>query len=223
MLIIAHRGAHQHHPENSHAAFEQAVRDGAHGIETDVRITRDGALVLFHDRVLADGRAVAALTHRELSSACGFPVPTLEEALSRHDVLWNVELKARAALDPVLDVMERYRDQRRLLLTSFCHPAILQAASVEGIDRGLLVAHEPSDVPSLVRALDDCGARALVIDYETFEPGLVNAVQAVGMDVLAYDVRTEAEVLRCAQHGMYAVITDFVGMAKIALRRHGHG
>ncbi len=51
-LIIAHRGDVANAPENTLAAFQQALERGADGIELDVRLTRDSQLVVFHDRSL---------------------------------------------------------------------------------------------------------------------------------------------------------------------------
>ncbi|MCA1617860.1 MAG: glycerophosphodiester phosphodiesterase [Acidobacteria bacterium] len=61
-LIIGHRGASAHAPENTHAAFERAFADGADGIEFDVRLARDGVPFVFHDAtfkrtVMIDGDA----------------------------------------------------------------------------------------------------------------------------------------------------------------------
>ena len=50
--ICAHRGASDTHPENTIAAFREAIRLGAHMIEFDVALTGDGALVLLHDATL---------------------------------------------------------------------------------------------------------------------------------------------------------------------------
>ena len=50
--VIAHRGASAHAPENTLPAFELAVRQGADAFELDVRLTRDGAPVVFHDASL---------------------------------------------------------------------------------------------------------------------------------------------------------------------------
>ncbi len=51
-LIIAHRGASAFAPENTIAAFQKALDAGADGIEFDVRLTKDGKPVVFHDRTL---------------------------------------------------------------------------------------------------------------------------------------------------------------------------
>ena len=50
--LIAHRGASAAAPENTRAAFRLAAAHGAEEIETDTRCTRDGRVVLFHDRTL---------------------------------------------------------------------------------------------------------------------------------------------------------------------------
>src|SRR5512132_1687256 len=48
-LIIAHRGGALESTENTIAAFQRAFRIGADGIETDIRLTRDGTVVVYHD------------------------------------------------------------------------------------------------------------------------------------------------------------------------------
>ena len=50
--VVAHRGASAEAPENTAAAFARAAELGATSIETDVRRSADGRLVLFHDRNL---------------------------------------------------------------------------------------------------------------------------------------------------------------------------
>jgi glycerophosphoryl diester phosphodiesterase len=52
LLVIGHRGASADAPENTHAAFDLALRDGADGIEFDVRLARDGVPVVIHDASL---------------------------------------------------------------------------------------------------------------------------------------------------------------------------
>lgn len=71
-LIIGHRGASALAPENTIIAFERAMRDGADGIEFDVRLARDRVAVVIHDATLRrtglrEGE-VARLTSGELSA-----------------------------------------------------------------------------------------------------------------------------------------------------------
>jgi len=69
-LIIGHRGASAAAPENTRAAFQQAIDDGADGLEFDVRLARDGVPVVIHDPTLnRTGRInarVAAMSSQEL-------------------------------------------------------------------------------------------------------------------------------------------------------------
>lgn len=68
--VVAHRGASTRRPEHTLAAYELALRQGADGIECDVRLTRDGHLVCVHDRTIdrtsGGTGAVSALTLAEL-------------------------------------------------------------------------------------------------------------------------------------------------------------
>lgn len=112
--LCAHRGAMSTHPENTVPAFMEAVRLGAHMIEFDVQLTKDGALVLMHDATVnrtTDGKGkVSDLTLAEIKALdagakldarfTGTRIPTFEEALAvfpRH-VWLNCHLKGGAAL-----------------------------------------------------------------------------------------------------------------------------
>lgn len=59
--VIAHRGASHAHADNSWAAFEAALAEGADAIECDVQITLDGVLIVRHDLAI-DGALVAEMT-----------------------------------------------------------------------------------------------------------------------------------------------------------------
>lgn len=69
-LVFAHRGSSALAPEHTLAAYQQALDEGADGLECDVRLTRDGHLVCVHDRRLdrtSNGRGrVSARTLAEL-------------------------------------------------------------------------------------------------------------------------------------------------------------
>ena len=69
-LIIGHRGASAHAPENTLAAFQMAIDAGADGIEFDVQLAKDGVPVVIHDdnlkRTGSRPENVADLTSRQL-------------------------------------------------------------------------------------------------------------------------------------------------------------
>ncbi|MBE0488814.1 MAG: glycerophosphoryl diester phosphodiesterase membrane domain-containing protein [Halomonas sp.] len=96
VAVIAHRGSSMVAPENTLAAVEQAVADGANYVEIDARLTADGEVVLFHDRSLTrltgDPRDLGEVTREELAAFDvgswfgdafqGEPIPGLDEALA---------------------------------------------------------------------------------------------------------------------------------------------
>ncbi len=107
--ICAHRGANKTHPENTLAAFNEAIRLGAHMIEFDVQLTKDNKLVIMHDETVdrttnGSGR-VSELTFEEIRKLdagswksdffAGEKVPTLQEVLNiMPDSIWlNIHLK----------------------------------------------------------------------------------------------------------------------------------
>ena len=69
-VVYAHRGASEYAPENTMSSFQLGVSMGANGIETDVRKTKDGVLVLFHDgnfkRVIGCEGQISDYTYEEL-------------------------------------------------------------------------------------------------------------------------------------------------------------
>ena len=88
MKIIAHRGLSSRYPENTLLAFRKALEAGKDGIETDLRLSADGEVVLFHDKDLA--RITGAKGSVETSSLQelktldageGERIPTLDELL----------------------------------------------------------------------------------------------------------------------------------------------
>lgn len=93
--IAAHRGAHLAYPENSIAAIEEAIRLGASVVELDVRATKDGVLVLMHDktvnRTTSGEGEVGKHTYAEIQKMhlrgatdgemSNLFIPTLQEAL----------------------------------------------------------------------------------------------------------------------------------------------
>ena len=88
--LIAHRGASATYPEHTRAAYQQAVFDGADGIETDIRLTQDGALVCWHDDTLdrtggVQGRVryASLATLRDLDLLRGVEIPEMLGAPSQ--------------------------------------------------------------------------------------------------------------------------------------------
>jgi glycerophosphoryl diester phosphodiesterase len=68
MKIYAHRGASHDFPEMTMIAYENAVKQGADGFECDLRLTKDGVAVLWHDADLKRRANHAAVVHESTYS-----------------------------------------------------------------------------------------------------------------------------------------------------------
>ena len=209
MLVVAHRGLHIRQPENSLAAFDEAVGLGVDGIEVDVRLTADQKVVLFHDRVIHGGRFVARLEHAELDKLVGFHVPTLQEALGQHPgIFWNIEIKDFSALDVVVKILRESETTGRVLVSSFWHPMLDDVQrTIADIEVGLLFAHYPLaydylESPSVARV------DSLIWHIETCSPALVERCTSLGKDCYVYGAvgLQEHEALR--DWGASGAITD---------------
>src|ERR1700761_6604123 len=93
-MVAAHRGFAAGAPENTIAAFAHAIGVGADMIEFDVRRTRDGELVAFHDAQVK-GTPVGRLTRDDIAAGAGVRPPLLTEVLQScaGRVRLDVELK----------------------------------------------------------------------------------------------------------------------------------
>ena len=140
-MLVAHRGGAKLVPENTIEAFRCAVDEwGADTLEMDVRLTRDGHVVVIHDETVdrtTDGSgAVAEFTLaelRELDAGCrfhdldgrtpfggvGVRVPTFEEVLDQCRGVWfNVEAKEPAVSGPLVEVIRRHGQEHRVLVAA---------------------------------------------------------------------------------------------------------
>jgi len=211
MLLLAHRGYHQSAPENTLAAFEAAVALGLDGIETDVRLSRDGQALLIHERVLGNRKQVAELTHREIEQTLAHSVPTLAEALEHfHDILWNVEIKTPDALPATLEILQRYQQSRRLFVTSFRHELVVHCAESLDVDCGLLVAHRPVQLQELLNYhAKRQKIRSIVWDYDILDQEMLRETAAAGWRSFVYGAVTPSEHLHCAGLNLSGLITDY--------------
>jgi glycerophosphoryl diester phosphodiesterase len=143
-LIVAHRGASAHEPENTLVAFESALRAGADVVELDVRLSSDGVPVVLHDPDVAattDGTgyvhamSLDQLKRLDASGGRGTrqEIPTLAEALdllADHRAGANLEIKnlpgepafdspIEAVLEAALETVDASRFDGPVLVSSF--------------------------------------------------------------------------------------------------------
>ena len=211
MLVIAHRGLHHDVPENSLAAFERAVAAGADGIETDVRLSSAGELVLFHDHYAPDGSPVRRLTRSQLSSICKYEVPSLPETLSMFpDVLWNLEIKSRDAVGPLTAFLRQKADLGKIFISSFMHTLVLQMSSDLFVRGGLLVAHEPlrDSIEWMFPSYARQRLSSIIFDFQVITEATIRAALQDGLYVYVYNTISPEDHVQAQHWGLHGVITD---------------
>ncbi len=140
ILISGHRGDPVHYPENTILSFRSAVEMGADMLETDVRATKDGVIVLMHDantvRTTGYDGNVSEMTLAQIKelyvgdSTLKCRVPTLEEFLTlfapRKELLLNIELKYTGnkklmeyTLDKTVEMCRKHDVCNRVMINSF--------------------------------------------------------------------------------------------------------
>ena len=213
MQVIAHRGASEDAPENTIAAFELAVNQGADMIETDLHLTADGQIAIAHDAEV-EGAAIGSLSLAELRARAP-SVPTLDEALDAvgERVPWNLELKCGASADyEGLEalVLERVRAHGLLestVFSSFSGSVLRRLREREPRARiGVLFARRwPFGLGGRVRAL---GAEAIHAPLSFTSGRRVSRWRQSGLGVRVYTVDREADQRQLIAWGVDGIFTN---------------
>lgn len=235
--VWAHRGASAAAPENTMAAFELAIKQGADGIELDVHLTADEFIVVTHDescrRVTGEEGQISQLTLAELRQfdfgaiMPGFGrqlIPTLADVfdlIRPTGMAINIELKnsvnpypglEKAVLD--LAVMHNMTDQ--ICLSSFSHYSLVLAAQLIrernlAIPCGILYScglYEPWNYARNI------GVTAIHPHYANLRiPGLVPDCHAAGIQVNAWTIDHPDHLQLACAMGVDAIITNIPDLA----------
>ena len=140
-MIVAHRGASglvEH--ENTIDAFQKAIDVGADCIECDVRRTKDGVLIIFHDELI-NGVPVNELTHREILDITGYRVPTLEETLEfvKGKILIDIELKEGGYEEETVALIQKHLKNDEFYIRSFLDKTVRKVKIDKTINTALLL------------------------------------------------------------------------------------
>lgn len=221
--IIGHRGACAYAPENTLRSFALAADLGCRMVEFDVRLSADGAPVVFHDdRVdrCTDGSGPVAgmslVELKRLNAGGGEQIPTLVEVLElclRRDLAVNVEIKPHAGAEyattrHALEALGRVwpSDHAPPLISSF-HPRCLAMAGEMAPfwPRGLLVGRVTQET---LRRAEELACEALHVDHRWLSALMIRGVLRAGFAVLAYTVNHPARARGLWRRGVSAVFCD---------------
>lgn len=227
--IFAHRGSAGTHPENTMAAYIEAERVGAEGLEIDVHFTKDNRLAVIHDDTVdrttnGSGRVrdhtLAEL--QKLDAGSWFSsefhqekILSLEEVLEwiqKNNMILNIELKY-AALDyvdfekKVIQAVEAYELVDRVIISSYNHYALKKVKELNPqIECGILYMarlYEPWDYAQTF------GAESLHAYAPATDAELIKRATEKNMPVRVYTVNKAEHLYYFIQANCPAIITDF--------------
>jgi glycerophosphoryl diester phosphodiesterase len=212
--IVAHRGASADAPENTLEAFRMAVEQAADLIETDLQLTADGALAVFHDADLQRIAGSALVVEQEPLAplrAAYPPLPDLDEILDRtpSGIPFNLELKRYgAAAEPLCEALARSlsRTSRPVLVSSFDRALLARSrALAPSLPLAVLERHDPA---ALLADAERLAAWSLHCHHELVTPSLGAAARRAGRPLLVYTVNEMEMARRLLDLGASGLFTD---------------
>lgn len=229
--VIGHRGAKAYAPENTLESIATAASIGVDWVELDVKLTRDGVPIIFHDEELnrtTNGSGLVAQTDYEDikqleagswfgDSFAGIKIPTLEEAVDivlRHDLGLNLEIKPcpgreKETAEVALDEISQYWNERdKLLISSFQHVSLETAMDLApDFARGLLIGGEemPENWKNMADYLD---VKTINLGSRLVTREIADEVMDMEKPLLVYTVNDPMEARALQRLGVDGFFSD---------------
>lgn len=226
--LIAHRGASGYAPENTMVSFERAVAMGATEVETDVALTRDGALILFHDETLErttngtglpEDYSLAELKRLDAGSwhdpalswdrsYVGEPLITLDELLDRFGASLTYHVELKKPMQGLVPAVLRAISARGLIANVF----LFACENEEGLKEAqrllpaLRIAWAPetllaSDPEAAVQRCAENGFHMIVLNSRNQSREIVSLAHSMGLEARSSGISTREKMVAAAEIG----------------------
>ena len=206
--VIAHRGAHAGHPENSLAAVRAGIEMGVHYVELDVRTAPDGTLVLKHD-ALAPGDVGLARFDEALALL----------APSKTDLY--LDWKAATA-EALVEYLRRHGMTQRAVV----YGSVEKLAALQKLEPAVRVMPEAVSVEHLRKTLETLHPRVIAFDRRDFNDPVIAVAKAARVDIFVDRLGAddnEAAWLDAWRRGATGIQTDKPKELLALLRREERG
>lgn len=238
LLIIGHRGASGHLPENTLPAFEKAYEMGADGVELDIWPSRSGTPMVIHDedlkRTYHQRGKVVDMQDGDLA-ALGVPRYTDVLEMAKGKLLIFTELKGgeeNRVAEAIHHAVEQdgwdYAalpvigfDHAQLERLKKAHPQLLIGAS---FSRQMMdPVPQEARVPFMISRASSLGAVAINPDYRLVTPELVERAHDAGLKVNVWTVNSTAAMDKMIALGVDSIMTDFPDRLRTRLHSRQQG
>lgn len=236
--VIAHRGYSSVAPENTLAAIQAAIDAGADAIEFDIRLSKDGHVVVIHDSSVdrtTDGEGkVSEMTLQELQSLDaggwfdpafrGERIPTLEDVLllmrGKATPVIEVKVASREIAGPLAETLKRLDMTRHAYVTTF-YGGPLRALQTLAPDLSRAVLVTPLSSPS-GRALN-LRAGTTQAYHAALERDKIDHAHSLGLEVHAWTVNRIEDMNQMISMGIDGITTDEVSTLRQVLKERFPG
>lgn len=218
MLIIGHRGAAGEKPENTITAISHAIRSGADAVEVDVRLTKDGHVVLAHDfhmyrthKSFDLMRSKTLSELKKLTAGSEYPILTLDKVLKicSGNIFLIIEIKSKDCGKAVLELITKsYKEMLDyVIITSFSSRELSRVRSLnKKIKLGMLMRLNPFAFLAWERKLH---LSAVGFHRLHLNKLAVEAAHQLDMFVYVYTVNRKGALPHLKKQKVDGVITDF--------------
>ena len=212
--LLGHRGVRLHGlrrfttalpTENSLAAFELALSQGCDGFEFDVRHTRDGRNVVWHDPKFT-GREIATSDSSQLANRDGSALASLEEVLRQfgHRAYLDIELKVAGHEDAVVAALRQRPPQRSYLVSSFLPEVLIRLHEIDDqLPLGYICERR-----SLMDRWRDLPIKVFLPRHDLLRSELIEEAHRRGMQIMTWTANSARRMRQLADWGVDGLISD---------------
>lgn len=232
--IVSHRGNSYHAPENTLISLESAIESHSDYAEIDIQQTKDGVLILLHDKSLLRttglNKSAWQLTYDEIleldagswysSEYSGISIPTLEEALilCKGRIKLNIDVKIQGheteLEEKLVELIEEHDFENQCVISSWNSKVLERVKELNNkIRTGYIISAAYGDFYTK-DYIDFISMRSVFISRN-----VVERAHKAGKEVHAWTVNKEDELERMKSLGVDSIITDNPHLAKEILFR----
>ena len=229
--IYAHRGASRDYPEHTLQAYLGAIEQGADGFECDVRLTKDGIAVLWHDADMKRATKylglVAGMTFKEVQSK--YPnVMLLSDLIelaieNKKDLAIETKHPVPSGHDIEREIAKQFISRRSAIVESGIEISVISFSwlAIEYFSQ----LHLPLNLVMLLNlktgklASRFTSANSLGPNVKEYKknPNFYREAQKNGKRIFVWTVDDQSDLAFCAQNGVDVVITNKPGRASKTL------
>lgn len=230
-LIIAHRGASGNAPENTLAAFQLSVEEGADGIELDVHLSKDGELVVIHDDTLdRTTNGTGRVQDKDLdelktydagswfdSKFASERIPLLQEVIDilPDEVFLNVEIKNSPTVyqgieQKLVDILEKNDRLSTTVVSSFDHASVRKVKQLAPeVKIGLIYSNNFADTLAYLETFKDDKVYSLHPSHKVIYNRDIQPFLDAGLQVYPYTINDEEIAQHLHAKGVSGLITNY--------------